>query len=55
MQRNHIESWRPDIVNKQEKNFLIVDIAISMDIGIHEKEVERVENYQKFKRKIKGL
>ena len=49
-----IEARRPDIVvvNKQEKECTIIDIALPADKRIGEKENEKVEKYQDLKREI---
>ena len=49
-----IEARRPDIVvvNKEERNCTIIDIAVPADKRIGEKEKEKVEKYQNLKREI---
>ena len=54
---NIIEARRPDLilVNKKEKECLIIDIAVPGDNRVHIKEVEKVEKYQELKRELKRL
>ena len=49
-----IETRRPDIViiDKEDKNCFIVDIAIPRDSRLDDKESEKVEKYQDVKREI---
>lgn len=50
-----IEARRPDIVvvNKVERKCTIIDIAVTGDSRISDKEKEKVENYQDLKMEIK--
>ena len=52
-----IKVRKPDIVvvNKNERSCTIIDIAISGDIRVCEKEKEKMERYQELKRKIKRM
>ena len=52
---HHIEARRPDIIvmEKDSKKALIIDIAFSEDYNVIEKESEKVEKYQDFRREIK--
>ena len=52
-----IKVRRPDIVvvDKKEQKGTIIDIAVPDDVKVGEKESEKVENYQKFKREISSL
>ena len=54
---NVIEARRPDIViiDKKEKSCIIVDIAVPADGRVHEKEREKVEEYQDLRREIGRL
>ena len=54
---NMIQARRPDIIviNKEKKEAIIVDIAVSADIRVSEKEKEKIEKYQDLKREIKRL
>ena len=49
-----IKARKPDIVlvNKNERSFAIIDIAIPGEIRISEKEKEKIERYQELKREI---
>ena len=49
-----IEARRPDIVvvNKQERKYTIIDIAVPADKRIGETENEKIEKYQDLKREI---
>ena len=51
---NVIEAIRSDIVvvNKHERKYTIIDIAVPTDKRIGEKENEKVEKYQDLKREI---
>ena len=50
-----IEHNKPDIVvvDKTERNFLIIDVACPFDIRVKDKEKEEIENYQDLTRKLK--
>ena len=52
-----IEARRPDIIviDKKERNGLIIDIAVPADVRVEEKEREKVEKYQDLKREIGRL
>ena len=54
---NVMEARRPDLilVAKNEKSCLTIDVAIAGDCRIREKEVEKIEKYQKLKRELKRL
>lgn len=43
------------IINEEDKNCLIVDMAIHRDSRLSEKEGEKVEKYQDLKREIKYM
>ena len=49
-----IKARKPDIVvvNKNEKNCAIIDIAIS---GVSKKEKKKIERYQELKREVKRM
>ena len=49
-----IEERRPDIIviDKKEQRGIIIDIAVSADVRVREKEREEVEKYQDLKREI---
>ena len=56
IQGDHIiEARRTDIVvvDKVDKNCLIVNVAIPVDVRAHEKQQENVEKYQDLRREIK--
>ena len=50
-----IKARKPDIVvvNKNERSCAIIDIAVSGDKRISEKEKEKIERYQELEREIK--
>ena len=52
-----IKARKPDIVvvNKNERSCAIIDIAISGDIRVSEKEKEKMERYQELKGEIKRM
>ena len=52
-----IKARKPDIVvvNKNERSYAIVDIAIPGDIRVSEKEKEKIKRYQELKREIKRM
>ena len=52
-----IEARRPDIVvlHKKEKKCLIVDVAVSGDCRINEKEKEKIDKYQDLRREVSKL
>ena len=52
-----IEHNKPDIVvvDKTERNFLIIDVACPFDIRVKDKEKEEIENYQDLTRKLKRI
>ena len=52
-----IKARKPDIVvvNKNERSSAIIDIAISGDIRVSEKEKEKMERYQELKGEIKRM
>ena len=54
---HHIEVRRPDIlvVEKKSKKALIIDITLSGDHNVGEKENEKVDKYQNVKRDIMKL
>ena len=43
------------MVNKKTKSCVIIDVAIPGDCRICEKEIEKIEKYQNFKRELKRL
>ena len=47
-----IEARRPNLilVKKKAKSCIIIDVAITGDCKIHEKEIEKIEKYQNLKR-----
>ena len=49
---NVVEARRPDIIliDKKEQKGIITDIAVPADVKVGEKEREKVEKYQDFKR-----
>ena len=54
---NKIEHDKPDIVvvDKTERNFLIIDVACPFDIRVKDKEEEEIENYQDLTRELKRI
>ena len=54
---NKIEHNKPDIVvvDKTERNFLIIDVACPFDIRVKDKEKEEIENYQDLTRELKRI
>ena len=54
---NKIEHDKPDIVvvDKTERNFLIIDVACPFDIRVKDKEEEEIENYQHLTRELKRI
>ena len=54
---NKIEPNKPDIVvvDKTERNFLIIDVACPFDIRVKDKEKEEIENYQDLMRELKRI
>ena len=42
-------------MNKNERSYAIIDIAIPGDIRVSEKEKEKIERYQELKREIKRM
>ena len=54
---NLIEARRPDliVIDKKEHKGIIIDIAVSADVGVEGKEKERVEKYQNLKKEIRKL
>ena len=54
---NKIEPNKPDIVvvDKTERNFLIIDVACPFDIRVKDKEKEEIENYQDLTRELKRI
>ena len=49
-----IEARRPDIVfiDKNEKEVVIIEVAIPGDDGVKDKELEKLEKYQLLKMKL---
>ena len=54
---NLIEARRPDliVIDKKEQKGIIIDIAVSADVGVEGKEKEQVEKYQNLKKEIRKL
>ena len=53
---NMIEARRPDIILiDKERKGIIIDVAVSADVRVGEKEREEVEKYQNLKREIGRL
>ena len=54
---NVVEERNPDIivVSKKETKCIIVDIAIPGDSRVHEKEFQKIENYQDLKWEIRRM
>ena len=54
---NKIEHNKPDVVvvDKTERNFLIIDVACPFDIRVKDKEKEEIENYQDLTRELKRI
>ena len=52
-----MEARRSDLilVDKKAKSCVIIDVAIPGDCRICEKEIEKIEKYQNFKRELKRL
>ena len=52
-----IKARKPDIVvvNKNERSWVRIDIAIPGDIRVSEKEKEKIERYRELKRDIKRM
>ena len=52
-----IKARKPDIVvvNKNERSWARIDIAIPGDIRVSEKEKEKIERYRELKRDIKRM
>ena len=52
-----IEARRPDItvIDKKERKEIIIDIAVTADVRLGEKEREKVKKYQDLKREIGRL
>ena len=50
---NLIEARRPDliVIDKKEQKGIIIDIAVSADIGVEGKEKEQLKKYQNFKKR----
>ena len=43
------------VVNKNERNCAIIDIAIPGDIRVSEREKEKIERYQELKKEMKRM
>ena len=43
------------VVNKNERSYAIIDIAIPGDVRVSEKEKKKIERYQELKREIKRM
>ena len=54
---NFMEARRPDLilVDKKAKTYVIINVALPCDCRIREKEIEKIEKYQNFKRELKRL
>ena len=54
---NIMESRRPDLilVDKKAKSCIIIDVAITRDYRICDKEIENIEKYHNLKRELKRL
>ena len=54
---NLIEARRPEliVIGKKEQKGIIIAIAVPADVGVEEKEKEKVEKYQDLKREIRRL
>ena len=52
-----IEARRPDIIviDKKERKEIIIDIAVTADVRLGEKEREKVKKYQDLKRETGRL
>ena len=54
---NLIEARQPDVtvIDKKEQKGIIIDIAVTADARVEEKEKEKVEKYQDLKKEIRRL
>ena len=52
-----VQAQRPDIVfvNKQAKKAMIIDVTIPGDTRVKDKELEKIEKYQRFREEIRKL
>ena len=54
---NEIEHNKPDIVvlDKIKRKCLVIDVACPFDIRLKDKEKQKIENYEDFKRELKRI
>ena len=54
---NEIQARRPDIVihDKSNKICFIIDVAIPVEVRVHQKEVEKIEKYNDLRRELQRL
>ena len=54
---NIMEARRPDLilVDKKAKSCIIIDVAITRDYRICDKEIENIEKYHNLKRELKKV
>ena len=58
IQTDHvIEAWRPDlaVVDKKERSCKIINFAVPGDSRIEEKEKDKIEKYQDFRRELQKI